>query len=424
MADLVTPAQPINAGEANDVDEYPEFKDDDVLITSWGDYTWKLHSTLLIRASPFFKDLLSSKMAIKLKPKDKQDGNTIKWKIRLVPHKLNPKDLRFRSFEIWDPSKKNGGWSVVDMSNTENFSAFNEDHPPTFCRTYTNLFSIFCCGTIPDYTNDKSGYYYISDGIAILLAAEHIGALPSIRLVLEAYLLRLGQTLWHHVAHKSEHWSFVAARMRSPMIFREAMCHIVGKFGIKGGVDKKFFEVNALRQSILELAQKKHDELTELKKKVELDLILMYPPRMFHPQNGMLIPNRAVYGSDIYLWQARSIFSNYIASAFFHNFHHRARDGGTKFYRLIGEGGEAYLERGGEILEDFFKKFAMSGKGKVCLLDALFIIKDEMRVLVKDLLVDNTQAKSAGNDLPYLTCVEIKDEELPWMEPVEEPAEE
>lgn len=58
----------------------------------------------------------------------------------------------------------------------------------------------------------------------------------------------------------------------------------------------------------------------------------------------------------------------------------------------------------------------MSGKGKVCLMEALTIVKDELKPIVQDLMYDRSQAKrNEGDDkLPWLTCAKILEDEFPW----------
>lgn len=283
-------------------------------------------------------------------------------------------------------------------------------------KVYDNFFK--CIYNIdPELAKDmqkNAGVGYISDAVATLLAAEHLDALHALRSTLEGHFLRLGHLLWRHMAAKPERWAFMAARIQSALLFREAMVHVVGKLDMKRDIDQKWFMSNPLRRKILELAEKKAKEIKEKKLEVERRLLEFYPARMMHTQVGNVIPNRATFGSDIYLWQARALVQQYISSAYFANLHHRGHDGGVQFYRTIGTGGEAYL--GKDTLEPFYKCFTMSGKGKVCFLEALNVIKDELKPLVKDLLHDRSQTKRNDGDdkLPWLTCAKIFDEEFPW----------
>jgi hypothetical protein len=287
-----------------------------------------------------------------------------------------------------------------------------------YLKVYDNIFKIMG-GLQPALTSDmqnNAGVNYIGDAVAILLAAEHLDALDALHVLLEGHFLRLGPLLWRHMAAKPERWSFMAARIRSKLMFNEAMIHVVGKLDMKRDIDQKWFMSNPLRRDILALAEKKAREIKEKKLDVERRLLEFYPARMMHTKVGNTIPNRAKFGNDIYLWQARALVQQYISSAYFSNLHHRGHDGGVQFYRTIGTGGEAYL--GKDTLQPFYNCFTMSGKGKVCFVDAINVIKEEIKPIVSDLLHDRSQAKRyEGEDkLPWLTCARILDHELPWAQ--------
>jgi hypothetical protein len=139
-----------------------------------------------------------------------------------------------------------------------------------------------------------------------------------------------------------------------------------------------------------------------------------YPTDMIHTETETDIPGRAVYATDIYLWQALTLVRQFITSGIIANMHHRHPDGGVSFYRIIGKAGEAYLRN--DTLQRFNETFGMSTKGKQCLQASVEAVKKGVAPIVDDLLVNNTQIKRGPNDLPlpYLTCAEILDEELPW----------
>ena len=127
------------------------------------------------------------------------------------------------------------------------------------------------------------------------------------------------------------------------------------------------------------------------------------------------IAGRAVYSTDIYLWQAVVIVRQYITSAYLSNFHHCCSDGGVNFYRCLGQGRESYLRD--DTLERFHESFGMSTKGKQCLQVAVDFIKEQLKPIVQTLLEDKTQIERGKTEprLPYLTCMTVEYEELPWV---------
>ncbi len=86
--------------------------------------------------------------------------------------------------------------------------------------------------------DDKFARALIMDAIMLLQAATYLDAIPCVRLIVEANLLRLHQALWQHITDKPEGWIHIAARLQSPLIFRECIIHIVGKFHLEGQINE------------------------------------------------------------------------------------------------------------------------------------------------------------------------------------------
>jgi len=290
---------------------------------------------------------------------------------------------------------------------------------PQYNKLYDNFFK--CLYNLnPEFTRDPKdpeARDFIIDATMLIEAANYLETIPAVRVVVEANLLRLNQIIWKHLCARPEGWIHLAARLQSPLIFREAMLHIIGRFHLKNGIKEKFLtsdEHGEMGRKIWDLIVKKAKELKDKKLRVERHLLEYYPPRMLHKENDTHVPGRAIYANDIYLWQALTIFRQYCGSAFVANYHHRSCDGGLAFYRTIAAGGGAYLRP--ETLNSYYQCFSMSGKGKSCLAVALETIKNDMKPLVKYLHVDRSQGVRGKHDpqLDHLTCTEILDEEFPW----------
>jgi hypothetical protein len=160
----------------------------------------------------------------------------------------------------------------------------------------------------------------------------------------------------------------------------------------------------------------KAKELKDKKLTIERRLLDFFPPRIMHIEAETTVPGRNIYATDIYDWQALVLFRQYVASAYMSNYHHRANDGGIAFYRTIGDGGDTYLRP--DTLARFHASFDMSAKGRRCLAVAVDKIKNEVKPIVAELLVDRSQAVRGPLDprADHITCTEIMDEELPWYE--------
>lgn len=285
-------------------------------------------------------------------------------------------------------------------------------------KLYDNFFR--CVYNLePNFANDDDqARPMIMDATNLLQAAVWLEAVPCVRLIIEANFLRLNQVLWKHIGDRPEGWIQVATRLQSPLMFRECLIHIVGKYHLKNGVDRTFMnkrDHGPVAPKIWALIVQKAKELKDKKLRVERTLMEFYPDRMIHKEDPETIPGRAIYAADIYLWQALVIFRQFITSAFFSNFHHKAKDGGLSFYRTIGAGDATYLRA--ETLDKFHQSFDMSPKAKGLLIAALEQIKAEAKNVVAELLVDRSQLVRGPNDRPreHLICTEVLDEEMPWV---------
>jgi hypothetical protein len=300
----------------------------------------------------------------------------------------------------------------------------SDGESPAFLCTYDNFFRcIYSINPIFTDPGKSSGACFILDAISLLQVAESLDAAKAVRTVIEAHLIRLGQPLWYHIERNSEVWADIAVRLESPIIFREAMLHIIGKFdtvsrGELKGVNKVLLSTQENGRVVLELAAKKAKELKEKKLQVERTLLEWFPQKMIHGDTDAQFPGHQLYATDVYLWIGLTIVRQFLSSCMQGNMHHRNPDGGVKFYRSIGTGKEAYL--GDEALERFHETFPMTSKSKQQLQRAVEFIKDKIKSVVNDLLVDRTQTSSTAENceprIPYLTCSEILDADLPWIE--------
>lgn len=270
--------------------------------------------------------------------------------------------------------------------------------------------------------DEEAGGTIILEAMAILQAAESLDAAKSVGLTLEAHLLRLSQLLWIHVERNPEAWADVALRLESPIMFREAVIHLIGKYDLPTGIKEYVLLKQKNGKMVLDLVKAKAAELKEFKLEVERELSDFYPSKMVHGTTATVVDGRkeenvagrAIYASDIYLWQALTIVRQYINSAYMSNMHHRSADGGIRFYRIIATGEKAYLRK--DTLDRFHEVFSMSTKGKQCLEVALDIIKEHLRPIAGELLFDNLQRIRSPDEslIEYLTCSDIEDNELPW----------
>lgn len=245
-----------------------------------------------------------------------------------------------------------------------------------------------------------------------MLVAEDLQAVDAVKDAVETNILRLGSGLWGYIQVNPDEWASLGARMKSSLIFREAMIHVVGKIDSRIFIDRAFYTRDELHKRILLLAQEKVKQLKAKKIATEGNLVGFTPARLMHREVNNVVPDRSVYASDIYFWQAHSLVRQYIATSMQKNQHHRAKDGGYRFFRALAQGGDAYLDLAN--IPNFFECFAMSSKGKRILGEAVLAIKEDLKPFLNNLMRDCRQ-NGHGEALGYLTCTEITDEEMPWV---------
>lgn len=252
----------------------------------------------------------------------------------------------------------------------------------------------------------------ITQSVSLLQAADLMDGIPCVRRVIESHLLRANQVLWHQIREQPEGWSDVGIRLQSPVIFREAMVHIIGQWNIPGAIQKERLRRLDNGEIVIRIVREKIGAMNEVKRTLERQLLEFYPLCMFHDEHHGKEPGRHHYASDIYLWQALTLIRQYISSAYMANMNHRAADGGAFLYRQIAAGNVAYMVR--EDLEAFHQNFAMTQKGKDCFSGAVYFIKQQLRPIVADLLNCELQSDVNPDDYQYLTNTVFGDDEMPW----------
>lgn len=82
-------------------------------------------------------------------------------------------------------------------------------------------------------------------------------------------------------------------------------------------------------------------------------------------------------------------------------------------YKTFAKSGDAYLEPAS--LDNYTKRFAMSGRALEKLTQALNVIKEEAKIYLKELLRDNGQGQQNKDaELGYLTSTWVEDDEMPF----------
>jgi len=234
--------------------------------------------------------------------------------------------------------------------------------------------------------------------------AEDIGASWEVMKALETALLHIDRLTLYSIVWQPASWVNLGIRMRSAVIYQEAVIHLVGKWKALNATI-----IDSLEPYTRCLCQKKYQELVLRKKTVECHILSHYPRSLHCEADGNL--SCASYANDIHTWMAISFFRQWFSHSIVLCRNYVAADGGAAFYRRIG-GVDTYLTS--QEMPYFNLRFPMSTKGRAVFEAKVRELKEEIRPFVDDLLVNNS--RYTFDELPHLTCCWVDEEDLPWVD--------
>ena len=273
-------------------------------------------------------------------------------------------------------------------------------------KHYDNLFKAYY--NLTPSINDQSMATVLQDCMGLVDVAEAMGSMTVISETVDIALLRQGDVLFRSIGANAAAWSALALRVRSPIIFREAVVHLVGQWRSLDDLARA-----KLHPDVRDLCQRKHDELDLVKQSIEVRILGHYSGSSQRlPSDN---PGRISYANDIYMWMATSLFRHWFSQSICEGRGRSAEDGGATLYRQIAGAASAYLDR--KVLDTFHIYFPMSAKGSSCLESHLGMYKEELRGYVGDLLQNRSHMDVQHEPLPYLTCCDVSKADFPWTKP-------
>lgn len=399
-----------------DKSSFPVFGDGDVQITITSSRIYQLHSAVLRKNSTVFNDLLKEELAASLSLKARSEGRVLRYWLELVQvsdsdHGVfllrvslcctllasSPRPLLTRT-GIQDRTRKSRSTGLMPLLEVENGKPTNDIH-----RYYDHLFHVFY--HLEPCFDDTSIAALLSDCIGVVDTAAVLGSTKTVSQTVDIRLLRQGTTLFRSIVGNPVIWSELALKISSPTIFKEAIIHLVGQWQSISAKDRQ-----RLRTPVATLCSKKHAELDAKKEALEIRLAGLYPAPL--ARYAASRPSRMSYGSDIYGWMTMSLFRHWFAQAICEGRGRSAKDGGANLYRQLGKGGYTYLDR--NVMEEFHEHFPMTQKGKDRLENRLSEYKEAIKLLVRDLLVNNSELDVMKEKTAYLTCCEVTKADFPW----------
>lgn len=244
--------------------------------------------------------------------------------------------------------------------------------------------------------------------MGLIDVAESVGSANHVRKIVDLALLQQDEGLWSSIGKNPIAWAELACRCHSQAIFKESICHIVGRWLMLSEEEKA-----ELSPDIRSLCIMKFKELDLAKEAIEMRILGHYPHFLYRSVEEK--PGRPSYSSDIYMWMALDFFRQWFAQNISHGNNRKAPDGGFDFYRKLSLGGPAYLDH--MDFRNFHQYFPMGRKACAVLERDMSVLKEDIKPFVRDIMRSQVHLDLARNtQIKWLTCTLVYKEDCPWVQ--------
>jgi hypothetical protein len=253
----------------------------------------------------------------------------------------------------------------------------------------------------------------LSDCYQLLQISDYLGCTGLVSKPIQVALFKHGQDLFRAIQGVPYAWIEMAYRIRSEVIFKECIIHLVGDWKnlrTRSNIMERLRDVPSVRA----LVEKYHRVLVEKAKSLELSILSHYPQAMRLPSEDLPI-KRESYAKDILVWMALTFFRHWVSQRLITGKGRDAPDCGFDLFYALGEGGDTYMDK--SVMNQFHTRFPVTKKAMNVLENHLFEIKECIRGVVKDSKVLRSQCQLDVHRFPvqYLTCTEFAREDFPWL---------
>ncbi|KAF1848640.1 uncharacterized protein K460DRAFT_334981 [Cucurbitaria berberidis CBS 394.84] len=380
---------------------------EDVEVILGRERRYKFHSGTLARSSTLFADMLTEPNAAKLNSRARNAGIKVRWMIELT--RLPCSQYPAGCLELVDLAP------TGERADGRSGMVVNENgRIPKALKAYAHyeavLYAFYGKELVIDDENMSAA---LSDCFQLLVVSDYLGCTGLVRKPIEVALFKHGQGLFRAIQGAPCRWVELAYRIRSELIFKECMIHLVGnwkKIKENKSVDILLHTVPGLR----DLIEKYHRVLVAKCKQLEDGFTSYYPPRMRLPVDDLPI-KREAYAKDILIWMALSFFRQWIAQHLNMEEGRHSQDCGYGLYKQIGTAGESYMDK--SIINQFHTHFPMTKKAMNVLENHLLEIKECMKSIVNQhaILKSNCQLDVNRFPVKYLTCTAFQRKDYPWL---------
>ena len=219
----------------------------------------------------------------------------------------------------------------------------------------------------------------------------------------EATLLSTAQTLQRCIAQDPAVWLDFAYRIKSKVVFREALIHAAGQYNTQ---EMQLAIKKTMKTSIVSIVDKRGKMLQDGVKMAVRKVLSYYPPSMQRSLTVGLADidkiGRHSYSNDIMSWLALTGFRHYISQHVANDQTHHAPDMGYALFTVLDKGGDHYLDK--TALNEFHRLFPMSSRGTAVVESKLSDIKEETKKFVKVSLARMSTCRLKTFEHGLITC--------------------
>jgi hypothetical protein len=253
----------------------------------------------------------------------------------------------------------------------------------------------------------------LSDCYHLLEISDYLGCTSLISKPVEVALFKHGQNLFQAIRGSPHAWIEMAYRVRSELIFKECIIHLVGDWrnlGARTDVTEAIRDVPGVRG----LIEKYRRALVDQARDLETKVLTHYPQAMRLPSEELPI-KREAYARDILVWMALTFFRQWVSQRLLVGRGRDAPDGGYELYTLLGAGGDRYMDK--TVVNQFHTHFPMTKKAMNVLENHLFEIKNCIRQVVTDSAILRSHCQLDVHRFPikHMTCTVFDREDFPWL---------
>ncbi|KAF1981286.1 hypothetical protein K402DRAFT_238842 [Aulographum hederae CBS 113979] len=217
-------------------------------------------------------------------------------------------------------------------------------------------------------------------------------------------LLELGNVLYGAIARDAPRWLHLAEEVKCSSIYKEALVHIVGSWPVyKWRTPKR-----TLSPHVLRLIERKAERTRDLCSELHHDLFL----NSIKADDDLPV----TMVKDFETWIVVQAWRDWLSSEFVKILDPKTQNPDPskvgRVYRLLRKGGNAYLPQSQLVkrLKRKMEQYAWEEVG-----DDLELLKKYAQDLVERSLKNRLMLNADEMNLGYITTVDIKDDDLPWV---------